>query len=113
MKTTEEQLKAWAAEGESETQEFKATTGQRGAAAKAVCAMLNHKGGRVIFGVDEKGRIAGQVVSDKTIEDVAAYLRMIEPPAFPTVERVPVSKDREAIVVSVVGSPGTELEFAL
>lgn len=37
--------------------------------------MLNHKGGRVIFGVDAKGRIVGQDVADKTLEDVAAYLR--------------------------------------
>ncbi|MFH2054701.1 MAG: RNA-binding domain-containing protein [bacterium] len=91
----------WAAQGESETQEFKASTGQRGEAAKAVCAMLNHKGGRVIFGIDAKGRVVGQHVTDKTIEDVAAYLRKIEPPVFPAVERVPVAKDREAIVVSV------------
>jgi len=101
MKITEDRLSEWAARGESETQELKGTTGQRSEAAKAICAMLNHKGGRVIFGVDAKGRIAGQDVTDKTAEDVAAYLRMIEPPAFPAVERIPVGKDREAIVVSV------------
>ncbi len=100
MKTSD-RLTEWVARGESETQEFKGTTGQRGEAAKAVCAMLNHKGGRVIFGVDAKGGIAGQAVTDKTVEDVAAYLRMIEPPAFPAVERLPVGKDREAVVVSV------------
>lgn len=101
MKTTEDRLTEWAARGESETQEFKGTTGQRSEAAKAVCAMLNHKGGRVIFGVDAKGRIVGQEVTDKTLEDVAAYLRMVEPPAFPAVERIRVGKGREAIVVSV------------
>lgn len=101
MKTTGDRLTDWVARGESEVQEFKGTTGQRSEAAKAVCAMLNHKGGRVIFGVDAKGRIAGQTVTDKTVEDVAAYLRMIEPPAFPAVERIQVGKGREAIVVSV------------
>jgi ATP-dependent DNA helicase RecG len=101
MKTTEDRLTEWVARGESETQEFKGSTGQRSEAAKAVCAMLNHKGGRVIFGVDAKGRIVGQEVTDKTVEDVAAYLRMIEPPAFPAVERIPVGKGREAISVSV------------
>ena len=99
MKTTD-RLTEWVARGESETQEFKGTTGQRSDAARAVCAMLNYKGGRVIFGVDAKGRIAGQAVTDKTVEDVAAYLRMIEPPSFPAVERIPIGKDREAIVVS-------------
>ncbi|MDE1977556.1 MAG: ATP-binding protein, partial [Elusimicrobia bacterium] len=101
MKTAEDRLAQWVARGESETQEFKATTGQRGEAAKAVCAMLNHKGGRVIFGVAAKGQIAGQEVTDKTVDDVAAYLRMIEPPAFPAVERIPVDNGREAIAVSV------------
>jgi ATP-dependent DNA helicase RecG len=101
MKTSEEKLADWAAQGESETREFKATTSQRGEAAKAVCAMLNHKGGRVIFGVDAKGRVTGQEVTDGTMDDVAAYLRMIEPPAFPSMERIPAGKAREAIVVSV------------
>jgi ATP-dependent DNA helicase RecG len=101
MKTTESLVADWAARGESETQEFKGTTGQRSEAAKASCAMLNHKGGRVIFGVDAKGRVVGQEVTDKTVDDVAAYLRMIEPPAFPAIERIPVGKGREAIVVSV------------
>ena len=101
MKTTEDRLTDWAARGESETQEFKASTGQRSLGAKAACAMLNHKGGRVIFGVDAKGRVVGQDVTDKTVDDVAAYLRMIEPPVFPAVERIPVGKGREAIVVSV------------
>ncbi|HBL16418.1 MAG: AAA family ATPase [Elusimicrobia bacterium GWA2_69_24] len=101
MKITEERLSDWVSRGESETQEFKSSTGQRSEAAKAVCAMLNHKGGRVIFGVDGKGRVVGQEVTDKTVSDVAAYLRMIEPPAFPTVERVALSQGREAIVVSI------------
>ena len=36
---------------ESETLEFKRTTGQRSDAAKTLCAMLNHRGGHVLFGV--------------------------------------------------------------
>lgn len=94
-------LSALVAEGESETQEFKQTTGQRSEAAKAICAMLNHRGGRVIFGVDPKGKIIGQAVTDKTVDDVSNELRFIDPPALPVIERIHVSSGNEAIVVGV------------
>jgi ATP-dependent DNA helicase RecG len=98
---TLDQLSAWAAKGESETQEFKQTTGQRSAAAISVCAMLNTKGGRIIFGVDPKGRVVGQTVTDKTVEDVSHELRQIDPPVFPSIERIPAGASNEAIVVTV------------
>lgn len=46
--------------GESEQQDFKATTGQRTEGARSLCAMLNHRGGRVLFGVKPDGPITGQ-----------------------------------------------------
>jgi ATP-dependent DNA helicase RecG len=39
---TPDQIATWAAAGESETQEFKRSTGQRREAARTLCAMLNH-----------------------------------------------------------------------
>jgi ATP-dependent DNA helicase RecG len=101
---TPEQIAAWAAAGESETLELKLTTGERRAAARTVCAMLNHRGGRVLFGVEPRGRILGQQVSDHTIEEVAEELRAIDPPAFPTIDRVDLGNGREVVAVSV--SPG-------
>ena len=35
------------------------------------------------------------------MEELGAEIRRIDPPAFPTVERIPVDDGREAIVVSV------------
>jgi ATP-dependent DNA helicase RecG len=98
---TPDQIAAWAAAGESEMQEFKRSTGQRREAARAVCAMLNHRGGRVLFGVDPDGRVVGQQVSDHTLEEIAQELREIEPPTFPTIERVVVGNGREVLAVSV------------
>jgi ATP-dependent DNA helicase RecG len=98
---TREQVEAWAQEGESEQQEFKATTGQRTEAALTLCAMLNHRGGRVLFGVQPNGRVTGQVVTDKTLEDVARELNDIDPPAFPTMDRLPVDDGKEVIAVRV------------
>ena len=95
-----EQIASLAASGESETLEFKETTGTRREAAMTVCAFLNQGGGQVLFGVTADGAIAGQQVSERTIEELSAELRQIDPPAFPTVERVPVDSGREVIVVS-------------
>ncbi len=52
---TLDQIKALAASGESETLEFKATTGTRREAAMTVCAFLNQHGGQVLFGVTGAG----------------------------------------------------------
>ena len=95
-----DQIAALAASGESEMLEFKETTGTRREAAMSVCAFLNQRGGQVLFGVARDGAVAGQQVSERTIEELSAELRQIDPPAFPTVERVPVDGDREVIVVS-------------
>lgn len=81
-------LKAIVAGGESEKVEFKRSTGQRTDASKAVCALANGLGGFVLFGVTDKGEIAGQQVSTHTLEEVANELRRIEPPVFPDIETV-------------------------
>ena len=97
---TLQQITVLAASGESEMLEFKKSTGERRGAAMTVCAFLNQRGGHVLFGVTLDGTVAGQQVSDRTIEQLSAELRRIDPPAFPTVERVPTGSGRDVIVVS-------------
>ena len=97
---THHRITRLASSGESETQEFKATTGTRREAAMTMCAFLNQGGGQVLFGVTSAGVVVGQQVGGRTIEELSAELRQIDPPAFPTVERVPVDGGREVIVVS-------------
>ncbi len=96
---TSDPIATLAASGESETLEFKETTGTRREAAMTVCAFLNQGGGQVLFGVPPDGVVVGQQVSERTIEELGAELRQIDPPAFPTVERVPTDGGREVIVV--------------
>ena len=67
--------------GESETVEFKKSTGQLARAGETLCAFLNGRGGRVLIGVTATGEIAGQQVSDKTHREIAALLQRFEPPA--------------------------------
>ena len=98
---TLDEITALVATGESETLEFKSTTGTRREAAKTVCAMLNQRGGYVLFGVTPHGGIVGQQVGGRTLEEVSAEIQRIEPPIFPTVERVRVAAGREVIAVGV------------
>ena len=109
---TLEQIVELARAGESETVEFKRSTAEVDTAIRAVCAMLNHRGGRVLFGVTQNPPAAnGQEVGGTTIERLAQRLREIDPPAFPTVEQVPVAGGRTVIVVTV--SAGENRPYSL
>ena len=101
---TFDEIPALAQTGESETLEFKATTGTRREAASTICAMLNQSGGKVLFGVTPKGDVVGQHVSEHTIEELSGELQRIDPPEFPAVERVQIAANREVLVIGV--SPG-------
>jgi ATP-dependent DNA helicase RecG len=100
-------IEALVSGGESERVEFKRSTVQRSEAAKAVCAMLNGLGGFVLFGVTNKGEIVGQQVTAKTMEDITAELRRIEPPAFPDIETITLESGASVIVLNVPGRQGT------
>lgn len=95
-----DQLSALVATGESERMECKETTGTRREAAMTMCAFLNQQGGQVLFGVTPAGTVVGQQVSERTIEELSAELRQIDPLAFPKVDRFPVGGEREVIMVS-------------
>lgn len=76
-------------------------------AAIALCAFLNRKGGGVLFGATPDGTAAGQNVGKRAMEEFSSEFGRINPPAYPTFERVRGSDDREAILVTVApGSAG-------
>lgn len=100
---TPDLITSWVASGESEVLEFKRATGQRREAARTLCAMLNHRGGRVVFGVEPDGTVRGQEVSDRTIEEVVQEIQEIDPPVFPTIDRVDLD-DGKAVLVATVAT---------
>ena len=102
-----EELQKLISKGESDSLEFKKTTGQRSQAAKTVCAFLNNLGGSVVFGVTDNGELTGQQVTSKTLEDITFKLRQIEPPVFPEIETIAIDSDKAAIVIRVSGKLGT------
>ena len=108
---TPEQIEVLVASSESETLEFKETTRTRREAARTVCAMLNQRGGHVLFGVTPDGRALGQQVSDRTMEEVSAELRRIDPPAFPTLERIGVRAGFEVVAVTVGQGPSRPYRY--
>ena len=75
---------------ESETVEFKKSTGEHKEALQAVSAMLNKHGrGELYFGVKDDGEVIGQEASDATLRQVTSWISdKIEPAVFPTVERL-------------------------
>lgn len=96
-----EQIKSQVKAGESETLEFKRTTGARREAAKTMCAMLNQRGGCILFGIEQSGKVVGQEVSEQTIERLSAEFQRIEPSVFPAIERIQVGGDLEVLAVEV------------
>lgn len=99
------ELKKFVSAGESETVEFKKSTGQLRRAAETLCGMLNGTGGRVLVAVTPEGRILGQTVSDKTIRGVAEVLQKFEPPASIAQARVNVTDNKEALVLEAIPNP--------
>ena len=103
---TLEDIKGLISTGESETLEFKKSTGQRSEACRTLCAMANAKGGKVIFGIaPDVPKIVGLEVSEKTLENLAVEFRKFEPALIPNIERVPFIANKELLVVSVTRIP--------
>ncbi len=102
---TLEQLQNLIACGESETFEYKETTGQRGEACRTLCAFLNGNGGTVVFGVSRKGKLTGQIVSDSTRRDLSEAFSKFEPAVDVEARFVPVTAERSAIVCTVPQGP--------
>ena len=101
MAITFDHISSLVSNGESETLEFKETTGTRREAAKTICAMLNQQGGLILFGVLPNGKIIGQNIGDRTIEELSAEICRIEPKVYPTVEKIRVKNDHYIIAVLV------------
>jgi predicted HTH transcriptional regulator len=98
-------LEEMVARGEGTQLEFKKRTPEPRRLAKEVVALANSSGGVILLGVDDNGAILG--VKDSTEEEYAvqAALEMWCVPAVRWyLRRVPVSRKREALVLTVPSS---------
>ncbi|MGA3373908.1 MAG: ATP-binding protein [Terracidiphilus sp.] len=57
--------------GESEQLEFKQSSAQFPRAGETLCAFMNGRGGQVLIGVRPNGSVAGQMIADKTFQELA------------------------------------------
>ena len=85
---------------ETETLEFKKSTAEIKEACASISAMLNKHGvGTVYFGVNPKGDVVGQDVSEATLREISQRIaQAIKPQIFPTITE---EKYGEASVVKV------------
>ncbi len=96
-----DELQALIAAGESLTLEFKKSTAEKDRACRSLCALANAQGGRLLFGVTPAGKIAGQQVTDRTLEELAQEFQGFEPPLFPQIDRVPLPTGGEILALWV------------
>ena len=96
-----QQLEKLVIAGESETLEFKRSTGERREVVRSLCGMLNSRGGTVLIGVEDAGRIAGQMISDDTVAHLVQEIANIDPPVFPSIEQITVQGDRRVLAITV------------
>ena len=108
---TADQVLAFIMAGESETTEFKKSTAEKDRACRTLCAFANGQGGRVLFGVTPAGKLVGQTIADRTLEDLAQEFQGFEPPLFPTVDRVSLDTGREVLVLTVTRSARAPVAF--
>jgi len=100
---TVQELEALIAEtkgGEWEQIGFKKTTGELQGGMETLCGFLNGSGGKVLFGVNNAGKIVGQETGDSTFQDIANAIRKIEPSVWIEQIRVKVDSKREVIVLA-------------
>ena len=92
--------------GESDTLEFKKSTGLMREGIETVCAFANHRGGYLLFGVDDDdGAILGQQVTDDTIKNIANAVKLnTDPKLYPSIKKV-VLEGKSCILVTVEESP--------
>ncbi len=89
---------------ETETLEFKKTTGELKEGIISICSILNkHQKGELYFGVKPDGTPIGQQITEKTLRDISQTIsNHIEPEIYPEIATVQID-DCECILVRFEG----------
>ena len=96
---------------ESETIELKASLAELDAALVDICALLNHRGGKLYFGVRPDGRVIGLTVADSTFLKISQKVRQkLKPEIIPEIKE---RADGGKSIVEVFISEGTHKPILL
>lgn len=98
-------------DGESEILEFKKSTAQLQAAFETICAFLNGKGGTVLIGVTNDGKVVGQNVTDSTRKEIANFVTKLEPSAQSQIKIEYLSLGNVKHVISIKVKPGKHAPY--
>ncbi|MFP5205876.1 MAG: ATP-binding protein [Acidobacteriota bacterium] len=96
---TNQELLTLVQRGESELLEFKQSSAQFPRAGETLCAFMNGQGGQVLIGVRPDGSVIGQMIADKTFQELAQVLRRFDPPIPVETERIPVGANGLEVLV--------------
>lgn len=96
---------------ETDTIEFKKTTGQLERGMETLCAFLNGDGGTVLFGVTDEGKIIGQDIAGKTKETIGEAISRIEPNVNVRIFYVPMPDSEKKVIALHVESSRMERPF--
>lgn len=94
-------------QGESDVLEFKKSTSELESAARTLCAFLNQKGGMVLLGISNNGKLLGQDISDGTRQEIARTLHKFEPSANIDVRFITLPNDKQ--VIALHAEPNTSV----
>ena len=96
---------------ETDSIEFKKTTGQLERGMETLCAFLNGTGGTVLFGVTDEGKIVGQDIAGKTKETIGEAVSRLEPNASVQVFYVSMPDSERKVIALHVENAGMERPF--
>lgn len=90
---------------ETETLEFKKSTGELKEAVQSICAILNkHQRGELYFGVKTDGTPIGQTVTEESLREVSQKIKnFIEPAIYPEINKI-VIDGKDCIYVRFEGN---------
>ena len=108
-------LQTLIAEGESQTLELKKSTAEKDRACRSLCAFANGQGGQLVFGVTPAGKVVGQKVTDRTLEELAQEFQGFEPALQPQLQRIPLGEwdasELEVLLIRVEAASQTPVSF--
>ncbi len=79
-------LKKLISRGESETREFKKSAADMKAIIKTIAAFSNSRGGKIIIGVSDSGKVSGVKIGRDTVENITnQILQNTDPKVHPRI----------------------------
>ena len=92
-------LKEIISQGESETIEFKESTGEWKEIIKTISVFTNTKGGNILIGASDKGKIIGVQIGKKTIEALVNKIKEnTDPKIFPSISVENIKKQNVILI---------------